>query len=165
MTPATITARAQAPRRTREGRSHPHVQQRTDADVYAGIVRAWWSMHRAHHEHLMRTYLVRPGFADEVWDRDDVDPKDVLEVCARIITFEDFRLREHATQTATGTALAEVLDPHRSWWHPLTNTPELGIHFWQLVLVPIELRCIGPVGDPPPLQYGQFPERAVRGRL
>lgn len=126
MTPATITARAQAPRRTREGRSHPHVQQRTDADVYAGIVRAWWSMHRAHHEHLMRTYLVRPGFADEVWDRDDVDPKDVLKVCARIITFEDFRLREYATQTATGTALTEALDPHRGWWHPLTNTPSLG---------------------------------------
>ena len=59
----------------------------------------------------------------------------------------------------------EALDPLRSWWLPLTNTPELGIHFWQLVLVPVELRCIGPVDDPPSLQRGRFPEHSVRGGL
>ncbi len=162
MTPATISVRATAPRRPRDGRNHPRAQRRTDADVYAGIARAWWSMHRPveHHEHPMRTYLVRPGFVEEVWG-ENVDPYDVLAACATIVSFEDFRVREQAIHTAIGTGLTEALDPHRGWWYPLAKTPELGIHFWQLVIVPVELRCIGPVDDPPPLQLGRFPKRAA----
>jgi hypothetical protein len=109
-----------------------------------------------HHKHLMRTYLVHPGFATEVWGRSDVDPHDVLAVCARLIALEDFRVKATATMTQKGEKLSEGFDPRCGWWLPLTDSPELGIHFWQLVLVPVELRCIGPVDDPPSLQYGRF---------
>lgn len=170
MTPPTATATTTAPRSaarrpTRDRRRHPRaVQPHSDADVYAGIAHAWWSMHRAgeHHEHLMRTYLVNPGFAEEVWGRSDVDPHDVLAVCARLIVLEDYRARETATMTQKGGKLTEGLDPRGGWWQPLTNTPELGIHFCQLVLVPVELRCIGPVDDPPPLRYGRFARARLR---
>jgi hypothetical protein len=165
MTPATITVRATPARRARDGRSHPRrVQQRTDADVYAGIAHAWWAMHQPgeHHEHPIRTYLTRPGFAEEVWGRDDVDPHEVLTVCARIVSFADIHVRDRATQTTTGAGLTQALDPLRGWWYPLTSTPELGIHFWQLVIVPVELRCIAPIDDPPPLQLGRLPKRALR---
>jgi hypothetical protein len=157
-------ALATNPRRTRD--DHPRLQRRTDGEVYAGIADAWWLMHRQgeHREHLMRTHLVRPGFAKEVWGRYDVDPQDVLTVCALIVTLEDFRICKRATQTTTGTALTETFDPRCGWWHPLRHHPEMGIHFWQLVLV-VELRCIAPVGDPPPLQYGRFGERDLRTHL
>lgn len=159
--PATATTtrpRAGARRPTRARRRHPRaVQSHSDGDVYTGIAGAWWSMHPGeHHEHRMRTYLVHPGFAEEVWGRSEVDPDDVLAVCARLIALADFRVKATATMTQKGKGLSEGLDPRCGWWLPLTNTPELGIHFWQLVLVPVELRCIGPVDDPPSLQYGRF---------
>ena len=168
MTPQTATATTAALRtaalpRTR-GRGHPRTfQHHSDADVYAGIARAWWITHRAgeHHESPMRTYLVRPGFADEMWRHSEVDPHDVLAVCARLVAMEDFRVREAATMTRKCEGLTEGLDPVRGLWLPLTDTPELGVHFWQLVVVPVELRCIGPVDDPPSLEYGRF----ARGRL
>jgi hypothetical protein len=173
MTPPTPTVTTTAPRtadrrRTRNRRGHPRALRRqphSDADVYAGIARAWWTMHRpaGHHEHPMRTYLVCPGFAEEVWGHPDIDSNDVFAVCARLVALEDYRVRETATITRKDEGLSEALDPLRGWWLPLTNTPGLGVHFWQLVLVPVELRCIGPVDDPPSLQYGRFPERAVRG--
>lgn len=172
MTPPTATAPATSPlalRRTQPRRGHPRAfQHRSDAEVYAGISRAWFQMHRAgeHHEHLMRTFLVRPGFAEEVWGRPDVDPQDVIAACARLVALEDFRLREIATMTRKGEKLSETLDPTWGGWLALTNTPELGIHFWQLVLVPIELRCVGPVDDPPLLQHGRFARArltAIRG--
>jgi hypothetical protein len=146
---------------------HAHARTRTDADVYAGIAHAWWSMHRVgeHHEHLIRTFMVNPGFAGEVWGRGDVDPDDVICACARIVALRDYEVERCATQTQAGKGLGESLDPVRSWWCPLESTPELGVHFWQLVLVPVELRCIGPADDPPPLLYGRFAECAARARL
>jgi hypothetical protein len=110
----------------------------------------------------MRTYLVRPGFADEVRRCSQVDPHDVFAVCARLVSMDDFRVRETATITKKCEGLTEGLDPLRGLWLPLTNTPELGVHFWQLVVVPVELRCIGPVDDPPSLEYGRFARRRLR---
>jgi len=166
MTPPTATATVPATslvrRRARPRRGHPRpLQRQTDADVYAGIARAWWSLYSdsERHEHLMRTYLVRPGFAQEVWGRSDVDPQDVLAACARLVSMEDYRMREAAQMTRAGGKLRESLDPRHGWWAPLAGTPELGIHFWQLVLVPVDLRSIGPVDEPPLLQYGRFGPR------
>lgn len=162
MTAPTATAPVtslRALRRTPPRRGHPRAfQHHSDGDVYAGIAHDWFQMYRAgeRHEHLMRTFLVRPGFAEEVWGRPDVDPQDVLTTCARLVALEDFRLREVATMTREGEKLSETLDPSRGWWLALKRSPDLGIHFWQLVLVPIELRCIGPVDDPPLLQYQRF---------
>jgi hypothetical protein len=112
-----------------------------------------------HHEHLMRTYLVHPGFTEEVWGRHDVDPHDVLAVCASLVALEDYRIGEQASLTKKCDGLTEGLDPIRGWWLQLPNAPKLGVHFWQLVIVPVELRSIGPIDDPPPLQYGRFTER------
>ncbi len=160
MIPAT--AHAAGHRRSRDLRSHSWARRGTDGDVYAGIARAWWSMHQAgeHHDHLMRPFLVRPGFADDVWGESKVDPDDVMEVCAMLVVFEDFRVRECATPTQKCDGLTEGLDPTGGWWYPLTKAPQLGVHFWQLVLVPVELCCIGPVDDPSPLRQGRFTVRA-----
>lgn len=164
---ATVT-HAAAARQTRELRSHLRPrQQHTDADVYAGIARAWCSMHRPgeHYEHPMRPFLVDPGFTEEVWGRRDVDPHDVLAVCGKLVALADYQVREQATMTQKCDGLTESLDPVRGFWLALPNTPGLGLHFWQLVVVPVELLCIGPVDDPPALRYGRFAERAARARL
>jgi hypothetical protein len=163
-TPTTLS-RATPLRRPRERRGYPRpLQRQSDGEVYAGIARAWWQMHRAgeHHQHPMRTFVVRQGFAEEVWGRPDVDPHDVLAVCARLVTMEDFRIRETATITRRCEGLTEGLDPIHGFWLALTNTPELGIHFWHLVLVPVELRRIGPVDDPPSLEHGRFAQGRLR---
>lgn len=166
MTRAAAPTAAPSPRRASNLRPYPSACCKTDADVYAEIARAWWLMCRQgeHPAHPMRMHLVAPGFAEEVWGRDDVDPHDVIAVCARIVSWEDYGLlQRQAMQTQLCKGLREALDPVSSWWHPLTNSPELGIHFWTHVLVPVELQCIGRVDDPPPLRYGRFAKRDAQG--
>jgi hypothetical protein len=58
-----------------------------------------------------------------------------------------------------GKKLTEALDPRGSWWQPLAGNTELGVHYWRLALDIIELRGVGPVDEPPVLEYGRFADR------
>lgn len=136
---------------------------RTAADVYAGIVEAWFHLYHPsrHLENPMKVYVVCPDFARDVWERTDVDPHDVFATCARIVSIENWRLTE-SQQTAGCDKLTEALDPLSAWWHPLGTTDGLGVHYWRLAVNIIELRSIGLVAMPPKLQCGRFTERQSR---
>ncbi len=82
-------------------------------------------------------------------------------MCAMVVSVESWRLLE-VRQTAAGCPLKEGLDPVSTWWHPLSSTAEVGLHFWRLGIGMIELRSVGPVDDPPQLQFGRFTERNRR---
>jgi hypothetical protein len=139
------------------------VSTRTEADVYAEIARAWCQQHppSEHLECPMQRHVVGPDFARAVWGRPDIDPQEVIAVCAKVVSVESWRLSE-ARQTAAGCPMEEGLDPVSAWWHPLRCTAEVGLHFWRLAIGMIELRSVGPVDDPPRLQFGRFTERNRR---
>ncbi len=119
---------------------------RTEADMYAEIARAWCQMDHSSErpEYPMQTHVVGPGFARAVWDQPDIDPQEVIAVCAKVVSVESWRLSE-VRQTAAGCPLEEALDPVSAWWHPLSSAPEIGLHFWRLATGMIELRSVGPV--------------------
>jgi hypothetical protein len=135
------------------------VPKRTHAQVYAEIALTWAQMHppSVHPENPMRTYVVAPSFAEQVWAHADTG-RQVFAACARIVSTERWRLTE-AKPTVRGERLTEALDPLCSWWLPLTSNNGLGVHYWQLALDIIELRSVGPVDEPPQLQYGRFAGR------
>lgn len=139
------------------------VYTKTEADVYSEIARAWCEMYplREHPECPMRTHVVSPGFEREVWGRPEIDPQEVIAVCARVISVESWRLTE-VQQTAVCSKLEEGLDPVTAWWHPLTSAPEVGLHFWRLAIGMIELRSVAPIDDSPMLESGRFAERNRR---
>jgi hypothetical protein len=135
----------------------------TDADVYAVVALAWFHLHQPS-EHLanpMKVYAVCPDFARDVWGRPDVDPHEVIAVCARIVSVEKWQLTE-GQQTAGCARLTEALDPLNAWWQPLGGADGLGVHYWRLAVGIIELRSVGPVDQPPALQFGRFTERERR---
>lgn len=136
---------------------------KNEADVYAEIARAWCGMYPPgeHLEYPMQTHVIAPGFAREVWGREGIDPQEVIAVCARVVSVESWRLTE-ARHTVVCEILEEGLDPVGSWWHPLTSTPDVGLHFWRLAIGPIELRSIAPIDDLPRLECGRFTARNRR---
>jgi hypothetical protein len=166
MTPQTATTAAPrtAPRpRTRDRRGHTGiVQHHSDADIYAGVARAWWLMTAP--ESTTSTQCGPTSFVLASPRKCSAAPRSIPMTCLRY-ALDSSRWRTSESEIATTTSkcegFTEGLDPIRGLWLPLTNTPELGVHFWQLVIVPVELRCIGPVDDPPSLEYGRF----ARGRL
>lgn len=110
----------------------------------------------------MKTYAVAPGFAQQVWGRTGVDPQEVIMTCARIISVEAWRLTEARRIAGASSEAREGLDPLASWWLPLASTDEVGVHYWKLGVGLIELRSVGPVEQPPKLEYGRFAERDRR---
>lgn len=136
------------------------VPKHIHAQVYADIALAWARMHppSAHPENPMRTYVVAPSFAEQVWEHVDAERQGIFAACARIVSTERWKLAE-AKPTARAGRITEALDPLCSWWLPLASNNGLGVHYWQLALDIIELRGVGPVDEPPPLQYGRFAGR------
>jgi hypothetical protein len=130
--------------------------KRTDADVYAEIARAWYRMRPSsdHLEHPIKKYVVAPSFARQVWDQPGIDPHAVIDVCARVVSEDDWRLREQTRQTVVCSHLEDGLDPVNGWWHPLGSIGEVtvGLHFWRLAIGTIELRSVGPADEAPQLQ-------------
>lgn len=154
MSPATLERQID-PTVIRARRGAP---KHNDADVYAEIARAWYRMRPSsdHTEYPMRKHVVTPNFARQVWGRAGIDPQAVIDVCARVVSEDDWRLNRQARQTAKCGRLEHTLDPVTGWWYPLNNTETVGLHFWRLVIGTIELRSVGPVDESPPLQSGRF---------
>jgi hypothetical protein len=136
---------------------------RSDADVYAGIVLAWWGMYRQgeHLEHPMSPYVIGPGFARTVWSRVATDRGRIFVACARIVSVEKWRLAD-ARRLAVECLFTEALDPASVWWLPIDESSGVGVHFWRLVNRTIELRSVGALHAPPELQFGRFAARERR---
>ncbi len=97
-------------------RARRGVPKRMHLQVYAEIALAWAQMHppSAHPENPMRSYVVAPSFAEQVWAYADTERQAVFAACARIVSTERWRLIE-AKPTVRAAQLTEGLDPLCSW--------------------------------------------------
>lgn len=133
---------------------------KTDADVYAEIARAWCEMYPPHKrlKFSMQRYVVHPGFGREVWGRPEIVPREVIALCARVISVEAWRMTE-VRLTGKSEKLTEGSDPLHAWWYPLVSGPEVGLHFWRLATGgAIELRSVATIDNAPKLECGRLAE-------
>jgi hypothetical protein len=104
----------------------------------------------------MKRYAIGPDFAYQVWDQREATAQRIIALCAQIVTLEYSQL-PGATQTDDlDCTPREQLDPAATWWQPLDQASELGVHYWVLGNGTIELRALAARDARPMPRHGRF---------
>lgn len=130
----------------------------TEEELYAEIARAWCRMQAPgkHVERPLQPYALGPDFAHAVWSEPEDNAQRIIVVCAKVISLHHTGLCGARRVDGVTRMPGEALDPVSSWWRPLDELGELGLHYWVLANKTIELRSLAAFDSPPPAQYGRF---------